>query len=318
MSLEPLLDAIPLVMMIGIGVLLRVTGLVDEDSRLVLTRIGYYVTIPTAIATSIARAELTREMALLPLVGFVLPVVLVGVVYLATRHLAAQPEVRGVMLISMVGLVVFGYPFAQVFYGDGALAQVAMYDVGNVVFISTVALWLAQRYGKNGLSGPSGVAPGGSLPAQAGKALLAMFKSPFIWAALLGLVLAVFRVPLTGPLGGLLDRLAAANTPVVMMSVGTFLRPRAAQRGLLTRVVLIRMVLGGVLAWLIGLALGLRGLEMVIVTMAASLPVGTTPLVYAGNEGLDAELAASVISVTVVVGAVLVNVVPHLMAAIYL
>jgi malonate transporter len=298
-------DAAPLLMLIGIGVLLRVTRIVNDDSRLVLTRIGYYVTIPVAILTSIAKAQLTTSMLLLPLIGLALPIILSGVIYLCTPGLAQQRATRGTLLIAMVGLVVFGYPFAQVFYGDAGLARMAMFDVGNVLYISTVAWWLAQSYGKGGRQGIL-------------ISLLSVFKSPFIWAAVVGIVIALLKLPLTSPIGNLLDRLAAANAPIVMIAVGTFLRPRLAQGRLVGLVVLVRMVLGGVLGWLAALLLGLRGLDIVIVTMAATLPVGTTPLIYSSAEGLDPELAASIISTTVVIGAVIINILPHLLARIYL
>lgn len=302
---KSLADVAPLLMLIGIGVVLRITRIVDDDSRMVLTRVGYYVTIPVAILTSIAKAQLTPSMLFLPLIGLALPVTLSGVIYLCTPGLAQQRATRGTMLIAMVGLVVFGYPFAQIFYGDAGLARMAMYDVGNVLYISTAAWWLAQSYGKRGRQGTL-------------ISLLAILKSPFIWAAFIGVAVAIFKLPLTGPIGNLLDRLAAANTPVVMIAVGTFLRPKLAQGRLVGLVVLVRMILGGVLGWLAALLLGLRGLDIVIVTLAATLPVGTTPLIYSSTEGLDPELAASIISTTVVIGAVIINILPHLLAGVYL
>jgi malonate transporter len=300
---DTLADIIPIALLIGIGVILRATGLVTDESRLALTRVGYYVTIPVAILTSIARAELTPGMLFLPLVGLGLPVVLTGVMYLLTRNVTSRAT-RGTMIISMVGLVVFGYPIAQIFYGTVGLARVAMYDVGNVLYISTVALWVAQSFGINGRQG-------------LGQSLLAILKSPFIWAGIIGVLLAAFSVPITGIPGNLLERLAAANTPLVMISVGTFLRPRLAQGKLVLTVVLVRMVLGGILGWLAALALGMQNMDLTVVVMAASLPVGTTPLIYSSKEGLDPELAASLISTTVVLGLIVVSVLPNLLAKVY-
>ena len=62
----------------------------------------------------------------------------------------------------------------------------------------------------------------------------------------------------------------------------------------------------------------MRGLDIVTSCAASALPCGTTALIYAGNEGLDAEFAASLISVTVILGAVLINILPHLLARAYL
>jgi len=301
-NLSSLMDVAPIVMMIGIGVLLRATGLLDKQGRLVLTRIAYYVTIPTAIAVSIARAEITPQLLLLPALGFVVPVVLVALVYLTTGRLADEPELRGVMMVCMVGLVVFGYPFAQLFFGIEGMARLALYDVGNVLFIATVALWLAKRYG-------------GSDEALGIRSLGNVFRSPFIYSAAVGIAASLLDIPLTGPIGSLLEQLAQANTPIAMMAVGSFLSIEAARPGRVAQVAAIRMALGGLVAFGLGWLMRLEPLNLLLATMAASLPVGTTPLIYAGNEGLDAEFAAAAISVTVVLGAVVVNVLPHWMAA---
>ena len=48
---DALLDVAPILMLIVLGVLLRVAGLIDRQSGLVLTRLAYYVTIPATIFT---------------------------------------------------------------------------------------------------------------------------------------------------------------------------------------------------------------------------------------------------------------------------
>lgn len=298
-----LADLAPVLLLIGLGVVLRLTGIVTEQSRLVLTRVAYYVTIPVAILVSIAQAELTPQMLLLPVIGFLLPVLLSGVMYLLTRKMTDRAA-RGTMLISMVGLVMFGYPISQVYYGTAGVTRVAMYDIGNVLYISTVALWIAQSYGTRGRRG---VAAG----------FIAILKSPFIWAAVIGVTLALLRLPIRGIAESFLQRLAAANTPIVMMAVGTYLRLKLKDGRRLLVIAAVRMLLGGVLAWLAALALGMSHLDIAVVTLAASLPVGTTPLIYSSAENLDPELAAAAFSTTVLVSVVVVSLLPSLMALAY-
>ncbi len=304
---DALLDVAPILMLIVLGVLLRVAGLIDRQSGLVLTRLAYYVTIPATIFTSIARSQLSTSMLFLPAIGFALPTFLAGLAYLLTRGIADRPELRGVMLVAMVVLGVFGYPFFQLFFGEEGLARMAMYDVGNSLYAGTLALWLAQRFGANHQA--------------AGSGRLVWHKvmtSSVLWAAVLGVLATVLKVPVKGPVGDFLDRLAMANTPLAMIAVGVFVRPKAVYVSLMAQFVFLRMGLGALLGWLIALALGLRGLDVVTAGAASALPCGTTALIYAGNEGLDAEFAASLISVTVIIGAVLINVLPRLFAQVYL
>jgi len=278
---------------------------VTRETRLVLTRLVYNVTIPAAIFTSIGRARLTPGLALLALLGFAIPCAFAGVMRLATRDLGDRPDRRGVLMVANVTLVVFAYPFLEAYFGETGLSRIAAYDVGNAVFAGSVAFWLAQSFG-NRASG------------SIGKNALRVAKSPLLLAAVAGVIVSALDVPVIGVLGNTLDLLKAANTPLAMIAVGTFLDPDLSHARLLLRYVVLRMVLGGVVAWAAALALGLDGVEIIAATVGAAMPAGTTALVYAGQEGLDAEFAASLISGTMLVGVVVVALLPGIMAAIYL
>ncbi|MGI5915488.1 MAG: AEC family transporter [Anaerolineae bacterium] len=306
MSLAGILDVTPILMLIALGVILRLTGLINQQGALVLTRLAYHVTIPAAIFYSIAQSRLTSSMMMLPVLGVVVPLMLAGVVYLTTPRLADQPELRGVLMVGMVVLGVFAFPFFQLFFGPEGLARVAMYDVGNAVYAGTAAIWFSQRFGSR------------SRGFDGGRAWRKVIASPIMWAAALGVTVSALRIELGGPLQDFISRLAAANTPLAMMAVGAFLRPRAAHGPLVAQFVVTRMVFGVLLGWGAGLLLGLDGLDLIAASVASGLPAGTTALVYAGNEGLDTELAASIISVTVLVGAVVINILPLWLANLYL
>ena len=208
-------------------------------------------------------------------------------------------------LVAMVILGVFAFPFMELFFGTGGLARIALYDMGNAFYAGILATYFARHFGSRGTGSQE-------------SALRRVLSSPLLLAALSGVALSLLSVPLTGVLGSLLDRLAGANTPVAMMAVGMFLRPNRAQGGLVLQFIAIRMLLGGLLGWALALLFGLDGLDLVIATVGSSLPAGTTALVLSGAEGLDTGLAAALVSSSLIVGIVLVNVLPHLLAAIYL
>lgn len=302
MTMNAVIDAAPILLLIGVGFLVRQTGLVDEKGALTLTRLAYHVTIPSAIAVSIARVDLVPELFLLPLIAAVLPAILAGVMYLTTRRLADQPQQRGVLLVAMVNLGVFAFPFMELFFGADGLARIALYDLGNAFYAGLLATYFATHFG-HGSTRPS--------PRR-------VLSSPLLLAALCGVVLSLLDVPLTGVLGSLLDRLAGANTPLAMMAVGMFLRPNRAQGGLVLQFIGIRMILGGLLGWALARLLGLEGLDLIVASVGSSLPAGTTSLVLAGAEGLDTGLAAALVSSSLIVGIVLVNTLPHVLAALYL
>ncbi|MHB0859013.1 MAG: AEC family transporter [Anaerolineae bacterium] len=301
MTWSTLADVAPILMLILVGVVVRSTRLIDERGGMVLTRLAYYVTLPATIYLAIANAQVTPSMLTLGALGFGIPVLMASLLYLTTRRLAGQPEIRGVMLVATVVLVVFGYPFFQLFFGAEGLARLAMFDAGNAIYAGSVALWLAQRHGQR--------------PDAKSVTIRGVLTSPLLMAVVLAMASSVSGVMVGGAALDFLHRLSAANAPVVMIAVGVFIRPRASHAPLVAQYVLIRMFLGGLIGCLAAFALGLRGLDVVTACSASTLPAGTTALIYATNEGLDAEFAASIISATVVVGSVIITVLPHVLAA---
>jgi predicted permease len=298
-----IVDAVPILLLIGVGVLVRQTGLIDEKGALSVTRLAYHVTIPAAICISIARSTLEPRLFYLPLIAAILPAILAGIMYLTTRRLNRQPEQRGVLLVAMVILGVFAFPFMELFFGTDGLARIALYDMGNAFYAGILATYFARHFGTRSSSRIS---------------LRGVFSSPLLLAALAGVALSLCGVALTGVLGSLLDRLAGANTPLAMMAVGMFLRPNRAQGGLVLQFIGVRMLLGGVLGWAFALLFGLEGLDLIVATVGSSLPAGTTALVLSGAEGLDTSLAAALVSSSLLVGIVLVNTLPLLLARLYL
>ena len=180
----------------------------------------------------------------------------------------------------------------------------AMFDVGNALFAGTVALLLAAHFGQIG-------------DRRQSIGWRKMLTSPLLVAAVAGIGMSLSDVTLRGPLWEALELLRAANTPLAMIAVGSFLEPQAAHLGLIARYVGVRMVLG---AWRgsPGALLGLDGLGVVTACVGSAMPAGTTALVYAGTEGLDTEFAASLISGTLLVGVVVIALLPLLLAGVYM
>jgi len=72
----------------------------------------------------------------------------------------------------------------------------------------------------------------------------------------------------------------------------------------------VALRIGG--GFLIGLALvilaQLQGLDRAAVSMGAAMPTGMAVMVYAASEGMDAEFAAGTISLSILVGLIVLPV----------
>lgn len=58
---QALIDALPILLLIVVGVVVRAVGLVDRDDGLALLRLVYYVTIPSAVFVSISQSAFTAD-----------------------------------------------------------------------------------------------------------------------------------------------------------------------------------------------------------------------------------------------------------------
>jgi predicted permease len=98
-----------------------------------------------------------------------------------------------------------------------------------------------------------------------------------------------------------LEPLAAANTPLAMLTLGSFIDLHLQEWRPVIAAVAIRVGLGFALGQFLVWGLGLHGLERAAVGMGAAMPIGTVAMVYAALEGLDLGVAAGAISLSIVV-----------------
>jgi malate permease and related proteins len=110
-----------------------------------------------------------------------------------------------------------------------------------------------------------------------------------------GIVLPEFLVKVLSPV-------SAANTPLAMIALGVFVNFRFPRWKLIVLTVFLRMGIGFLLGQAIVLLFNLQGLDRVIVTMGSAVPIGMVPMVYAASEGLDTDLAAACISLSIIIG----------------
>lgn len=127
---------------------------------------------------------------------------------------------------------------------------------------------------------------------------------PMIWACVLGIALNLAHLQVPGLLKEMLDALAVANAPLAMLTLGLFVQLRVPNWRPALMAAGLRMGLG----WLVGQGfvrlLGLGGVDQVVIGVGAAMPIGVLALIHSSTEGLDTELAAAALSLSIVVGAV--------------
>jgi predicted permease len=105
-----------------------------------------------------------------------------------------------------------------------------------------------------------------------------------------------------------LEPLAAANVPLAMLTLGAFLQLRYTNISWMGLAVALRMGVGFLLGQALVTLFHLQGLDRVAVSLGSAMPVGIAVMVYSVSEGLDAEFAAGTISLSILVGLIVLPV----------
>lgn len=283
---------IPIFCLFLIGVLLRKSGLMHKDDGDVLLKLIFYVAAPALSFHSLLQIRLDANMVLFPIAA----VMLAGINYILATGVAnilklPKPS-RGVFLISsMIINTGFIYPFVIGAFGPEGIARVAIFDLVSSTLTFTWIYAIACQHNPK---------------AQNHKTIAKkILVSPFIWATLLGLLCNLYTISVPENIITLTESLGLLVAPLFMISLGIYFDPKIVKLGPTLSAIGIRMVLGTLIGFLLAGMFNLEGVNREILILLAASPIGINTITFASLENLDRELAASIVSLGLLVGLVL-------------
>ena len=285
-------QSLPIISLAVVGFLLKQVGLIRPGDGQVVARIIINTTLPAAIFLSVARANVTPErLVVLALCGIVISLGQRAAAGWCVSRLKLERRVAGVVILAamVINVGFFLFPIFQTVYGQEGISRLAAFDLGNSLMANSYGYYLAGCYGDKS-------------PCGFQHSLKRVLALPVLWASLVGLAVNLGGVQLPSFLLKLLEPLAAANTPLAMLILGSFLQLHYSNWKPMALAVALRVGVGFALGQLMVFLAHLQGLERIAVSMGAAMPIGLVVLVYAASEGLDAEFAAGTISLSILTG----------------
>jgi len=286
----PLESLLPIFAYFVIGLALRRTGAATAGHADFLFRIVFTVTLPALVFMSVSQADLGPATILLPVNGFLVNLLAAAVAIVAVRFRGMPPEDAGAIVVcASIMNMGFIFPFVLATLGQGALADAILFDVGNAVFVATVAFPVAQFFGhRKALISP--------------RFLARVLLSPIFLA-----LAAALAVNLAGSgsgtlLAATLAPLGAATIPLMLIAVGMSFAGLAGRLSGTLLAIVLRMLLGTLLGFGSVWLLGLEGSTAAVVIVGAAAPVGASAAAILSVSGLNRELAVSAISVSALIG----------------
>ncbi|WP_269792588.1 AEC family transporter [Stenotrophomonas sp. Iso1] len=288
-------DAFALILaMLALGMAFARFRTFPDNAADTLNKVVLYVCLPAAVLTYVPRLELDVSLVGIIATPWLLMVLTLGLVSLASRLFGFERQVHAVLLlcVALTNSSFIGYPMVRALLGDHALPYAVVYDqFGTFVLLSTFGLYVLARYS-------------GDMPPTTAQILLRILQFPPLWA----LVFALTVMPATPPswIASALKGLADAMLPLVMLAVGLTIQLRLSRAELapLSIGLLLKLVVLPAAAIPLSLAFGLQGEMLRVNVLETAMPTMITAAALAISHRLAPRLAAAMVGYGIVLSLV--------------
>lgn len=277
----------------------RTRPLAGGEAARILSNAAFYVFAPALLFRATARIDL----ASLPwhaLAAFFVPVVgWMLVVYAHQRRRAAadpaRPAARAITA-AFGNNVQLGIPMAAALFGEAGLQlHLSLVSVHALILMTTLTVLVEQDLARDAARRSGAAVP---LVQTLRSTVRNTVIHPIVLPVLAGMAWNVAGLPIPGPVDEVLVMLGTAVVPLCLVAIGLSLghyglRGSAGPAVWLSAGKLLvqpALVLAG--GWL----LGLRGLPLTVIVMAAAMPVGTNALMFSQRyRSQEAEATAAIV-----------------------
>ncbi|AVB77124.1 AEC family transporter [Methanococcus maripaludis] len=283
-----------IVFLILIGYISRHFKILDEKDRMVLNKIVIYIAMPATIflqlLTNVTPSDLPEFMKL-PIIIFISTAACALLAYIVGKRLKLDNKsLGGFVLVASIGNTGFlGYPVILGFYGEQGLLRAIFCDMSAIFCSMLLGTYIGVK-----LSG-------------AKKSILKeVFTFPPLFTGIFTLILVLLHVNLSifpEFFTKSLEYMSSATIPLIMLSLGLSLSPKAAKFGIFYGILasIFRMVISPLVAFPISESILSNQLDKQVTIMQSAMPSAMMPLVYAVIYDLDVKLVASACFVSTVV-----------------
>lgn len=275
------------------GALARRQGIIARDDGPLLVRVVINLALPPLIFLILVRADLHASLLLVPVAGFALHFILLGIVTVSTRLWGMErPRAGALIVATAVGNTgFFGLPLIAASGSGFSLPAAVMYDslcTGIITWTSTVAI--ADAYGRHDEAARPSIAAG----------LMAFLRLPPNWALAAGLAVNLAGLDTPAIVERPFEILGAATLPLTMLYAGLMIEFRGLRRiwAEVSYVVVMRLGVATLLGVAIAEAFRFRDDVFNTVVIMAAMPTAMMSLVIGTRSGLRSDVLAGAVVVT--------------------
>ncbi|MEM2899409.1 MAG: AEC family transporter [Thermoplasmata archaeon] len=284
---------------IGLGYFLKLKNIVRIESASVLSRIVLYLFLPATIFSAFANVKIDFEPLYFLFFGMGSFMAFIGYLagYIVTKMITLPLRTQGTLIIACgaMNIGLFAFPFFIAFLGLDGLVYAVVFDIGQAPFIYFIAVLIAKEYSRR--------ADIEEMKSAASSGMKRFIANPLIWSIICGLSVNLLGLRIIySAFEPLLTLISSATVPLILILLGIFVEPKIEKGKAILLVIFVRFVLSFLIAFLFVLLTGITGLARLTIFAVSVVPSAILTLVYSNEEGLDSKFAASVVSITILIG----------------
>lgn len=279
---------LPIFLLILLGNLLRRTALIEQAGWRGLEQLGYWFLYPALLFVTIFNADLgtlaidAMMAALLSSVAFMCALTLALWPLFSRFGLISAGEFSSVFQTTIRWNGFIALALAQSIFPPQGMAVVALAMAVIIIPINIVSVYVVTRFADREMDWR--------------RLLWTMATNPLILPCLAAIAMRAMPFGLYAPVNQMLELAGQAALGIALLAIGASLRIRdlLKRRFPLLLPVVLKLLLFPVVLIAIALAVGVRGDDLVFLTLIAAVPTATNGYLLARQLGGDAELYAAV------------------------
>ena len=282
----------PILLLMLVGLLLRVTGVINREAANRINRLAFVALIPCKLFSQVYSSDLGAvvdlKLILVCLLGT--STVLALLCLLVPRAIGPGPA-RGEFIQGVFrgNAAILGFSLITNLYGDAAAAVIALPLPVMVIFYNILAPIVLAVYS------------GGTRP-KAGEVIRKVATNPFLIGTVLGVACKLAGLKLPFFIEKTVDNLGSAGSTVALVALGAMTDVESfRQSGKLAMAAsLLRLAVVSPLMILVAALFGIRNEQMAAIVCFFATPTAVGGYVLAKNVDGDGSLAGQILIVTTI------------------
>jgi len=288
------LTILPILLLIGAGLLSRKMGLLKSGDERVLSAYVYYFALPALFFVNMVETNFLEEETLRFIFAGIIPVFVVLTIYISlylifrfsrnTLYLLILSTIFGSLAFFGIPFIMFAFPPPERGEGLATLSAASIAILSVTASITVLELYKLEKT---------------TIWEGLKVVMRRLSKNPLIISILSGILLSLIGVEIPSPISTFLHMLGGTTSTVAIFMLGVFLYGRKyANMVKAFKLSLLRIIFLPIIAFLTTMLFDLQDVERSILVLMHSMPVAISMIVLSERYNFYKETIASLILIS--------------------